>query len=183
MDLNFFSRRILRERGTAVETAIAILACECVASPGKTGFGGGFVALIYRHETRQIESLVATERSPKHESEKSNSESRIKYVGVPGMLKGLWAMYTRYETTKPWKHLLHGTLELASEYVKDNSEITKTLEDNAKLINSKKLKETLTILMNNEPKEFYEGDLGEMFVNDVIKLGGTMKMSDLKEYE
>uniref|UniRef100_T1GFT9 Gamma-glutamyltranspeptidase n=1 Tax=Megaselia scalaris TaxID=36166 RepID=T1GFT9_MEGSC len=144
------------ERGTAVEAAIAILACECVASPDRTGFGGGFVALIYRHETRKIESLIATERSPMHSSEKSNAESRIRYVGVPGMLKGLWEMYIRYETTKSWKHLLHGTLELARDYVKDNSEVTKTLQGNlklSKLINNKKLTETIKILINNEPKE------------------------------
>lgn len=121
-----------------------------------------------------------------HSSEKSNAESRIRYVGVPGMLKGLWEMYIRYETTKSWKHLLHGTLELARDYVKDNSEVTKTLQGNlklSKLINNKKLTETIKILINNEPKEFYEGDLGQKFINDVIELGGTMKMSDLKEYE
>lgn len=167
-----------------MEVALAVLACECVESPDKTGFGGGLVAMIYRHETKLVETLIATERS--HIRNISKEITEINQVGVPGLLKGMWEMYTRYDTTKPWKSLLQGAYKVAESYAIDNRELINKFKkhEHAKyLILSKTLRDSLKTLIDHEPKEFYEGELGRSFVKDVNLYGGNMKISDLKEYE
>lgn len=171
----------MKQKGTAVEVAIAVLACECVASPEITGFGGGFVALIYRSSTGEVESMIATEKS--HIVEFPGTEA-IHTVGVPGMLKGLWEMYNRYETSISWNNLIRGAFDLASEHDKNNDEHANKFESEKRhLILSNPLLQTVTAIMNNEPKEFYDGELGDKFISDMKQLGSEMVKSDLQEYE
>lgn len=171
---------MLKHNTTAVEVAIAILACECVASPEYTGFGGGFVAMIYRKKTDTVETLIATEWS--HIAELPGEEP-IHFVGVPGMLKGLWEMYKRYETSMGWDSLMKGAHQLAKEYAEGNQKRTKEFGDDENLILSKRLQETIDVVMYHEPKEFYEGELGLKFIKDIQDQGGTMRQIDLQEYE
>lgn len=162
------SRKFIKQDATAVEVAIAILACECVASPENTGFGGGFVAMIYRQKTGTVETLIATESSYIAELP---DEDPIHTVGVPGMLKGLWEMYKRYETSTSWSSLMKESYALAKEYAKGGNQVIHP-----------QLLETIEVIMYNEPKEFYEGDLGDKFIKDIRSYGGTMHKSDLQGY-
>lgn len=160
--------------------AIAILACECVASPGRTGLGGGFVAMIYRQKTGLVETLIATEKA--YLAELPN-DKQIHKVGVPGMLDGLDEMYKRYGTTMGWDRLIDGAYDLAKKYAENNDELLKEYGEFKHLIKSAQLQETLEDIMYNEPKEFYNGEMGKKFINDINGLGGFMKISDLSEYE
>lgn len=163
-----------------MEVAIAILACECVASPGSTGLGGGFVAMIYRQKTGIVETLIATEKAYLAEMPNDNPIHR---VGVPGMLEGLGEMYKRYETTMGWDRLISGAYKLAKKYAENNDELLEEHKEFKHLIKSQQLQETLEDIMYNEPKEFYEGEMGKKFIEDISVLGGYMKTSDLEEYE
>lgn len=171
----------MEKKGTAVEIAIAILACECVASPDLTGLGGGFVAMIYNHAEDTIDTLIATESS--HLSHLDNNAEDVKKAGVPGMLMGLRSLHQHYSSTMEWQNLLEGACELASEYAEDNQELMNKYPKYKHLILSKELNRTFETISIGGAKAFYEGELGNKFITDLNKLGNTMLQFDLEEYK
>ena len=61
---NIFSRRdILRQKGTAVDAAIAVLFCNGVVTSQSMGIGGGFIMTVHLANGTDL-SLVARETAP-----------------------------------------------------------------------------------------------------------------------
>lgn len=57
---------ILRQGGSAADSAIATLFCEGVTCPQSMGLGGGFLMVIYNREKRKAEFLNARETAPSY---------------------------------------------------------------------------------------------------------------------
>ena len=49
-------------------------------------------------------------------------------------------------------------------------------------IKNKEFAQTLSKISKNGPKVFYEGEIAEMIVNEVVESGGIMTLEDLKNY-
>lgn len=55
---------ILKQGGSAADSAIATLFCEGITCPQSMGLGGGFLMVIYNREKRKAEFLNARETAP-----------------------------------------------------------------------------------------------------------------------
>lgn len=152
-----------------MEAAIAILACECVASPGKTGFGGGFVALIYNQKTKAVHSLIATETAILN-ADQANFNNPMHAVGVPGLVKGMWEMYSHFDSTMKWKTLMYGAYNLAKKYANNDEELLRENPEYKHLILSKQLFKTVETIMD-KPNDLYVGNLSKTFMKDLENMG------------
>ncbi len=129
-------------------------------------------------------------------------------VAVPGEIKGYWELHQR-EGILPWKELFLPTIELCrsgfpvtKHTAKALLEQTVGIHDTPSMhifidpktgdvykegdtIKRETLANTLEILANAEDAahEFYEGEIGRLFVEDLQALGGNITMEDMKNYE
>lgn len=108
---------VLREGGSAVDAAIAMMICEEVACPESAGIGGGFLATIYDREKGTVEVLDAREIAANGAREDmfvGNGEAAVHgglAIATPGALKGYWAMHERYGKL-PWSRLIEPSIDL-----------------------------------------------------------------------
>ena len=123
-------------------------------------------------------------------------------VGVPGSISAIFEIHSRFGSL-PIEELFMPAIRLAKEGFivtnKQSSSLSGKLDDFI-LINgdsslySKKyyegdtiknvaFAETLSKISKNGPKAFYEGEIAEMIVNEVIESGGIMTIEDLKNYK
>ncbi len=58
-------RDVLRRNGSAVDAAVAVLACNGVVHPQSMGLGGGFVMTVYVAKERKAYTLMARETAPR----------------------------------------------------------------------------------------------------------------------
>lgn len=130
-------------------------------------------------------------------------------AAVPGELKGYWEAFNRYKSGNvKWSDLVYPSVKICQDGFEVSSYLAKVLksnEDSIKksdtlseiLINPKTghvwqlgdtlkrptLAETLMQVADNGIDIFYNGSLGEKFIEDVSELGGVMTMDDLRKYE
>uniref|UniRef100_A0A1Y1LMA5 Gamma-glutamyltransferase n=1 Tax=Photinus pyralis TaxID=7054 RepID=A0A1Y1LMA5_PHOPY len=204
---------ILKNGGSAVDSAIATLFCEGVALPQSTGLGGGFLMTIYIKERRRLESLNAREVAPlaAHE-DMFGSNAGLAYKGglsiaVPGELRGYWAAHQRYGAL-PWKDLVQPTIELCKtgllvtpylQTVFERNEwqirkdpglrsvfINPTTNSTYKLgdhVKRPKLAETLEIIARDGADALYNGQLTKLLVQDIREANGIITEEDFRKYQ
>ncbi|KAJ9575156.1 hypothetical protein L9F63_025893, partial [Diploptera punctata] len=163
-----FGRRILEKGGSAVDAAIAVLFCQGVADPHRSGIGGGMYMLIYQREKRSGSFHRCSRISAKlaHADmfqENRNGSLKVKICGmsiaVPGELLGLWEAHKRFGVI-PWKELVEPSIHLCEEGVTIQFDLAKCI---------------------NRYKDIVVADpvLKEMFTNpntgEVLKSGDIMK--------
>lgn len=126
-------------------------------------------------------------------------------MGVPGEIAGLYAAWKTHGRL-PWKLLFKPAIFLAkhgfkvSKYLAQNIEKDKELiladpglkqifAPNGKLLKSGnicynvQLGHSLDSIALHGPQVFYNGELGEKFVDEVRKAGGILTMEDMKSYK
>ncbi|XP_053694328.1 glutathione hydrolase 1 proenzyme-like [Sabethes cyaneus] len=108
---------ILRQNGSAVDAAIAVLFCEGVTCPQSAGLGGGFFLTLYDRNSGSIQTLDARETAPAAATKDmylNKSHAAIEgglAVAVPGELKGYWVVHQKYGRLD-WKMLIQPTIDL-----------------------------------------------------------------------
>ncbi|KAM4708427.1 glutathione hydrolase 5 proenzyme isoform 1-T2 [Discoglossus pictus] len=128
-------RDILKQGGSAVDSAIAALLCTSVMNPQSMGLGGGVIFTIYNASTGQVEIINARERVPsntptdlvKNCKRSSGLTSGVEWIGVPGELRGYQAAHQKYGRL-PWKALFEPTIRLVTEGVRITPVLSKFLE-------------------------------------------------------
>ncbi|OAY64936.1 Gamma-glutamyltranspeptidase 3 [Ananas comosus] len=139
-----------------------------------------------------------------YESNPSSKSKGALSMGIPGELAGLYAAWLEYGRL-PWKDLFQPAIKLASEgfviipYVanamKSNKQdilsdpgLREVLAPKGKLLQANDtcynhaLANTLEVISVEGPQAFYNGTIGEKFIEDVKSAGGIATMDDLRNY-
>jgi gamma-glutamyltranspeptidase len=110
---------ILKQGGTAVDSAIAATLCIGTVNMYSSGLGGGGFALV-RNKKGQTKAYDFRETAPHHAYRDMYNENPVLAqisglsVAVPGELKGLEKMHQIYGRL-PWKQLFLPAIQLAME--------------------------------------------------------------------
>lgn len=131
---------ILRQKGSAVDAAIATLLCDGVAAPQSLGLGGGFFLVVYTKATKKVETLTAREMAPLaayedmfvNDTTSAQSQGGLA-VAVPGELKGYFEAHRKYGKL-PWKTILEPTIKLCKEGHLVSATLAKALKSREKRI-------------------------------------------------
>jgi len=128
-------------------------------------------------------------------------------VAVPGEIRGYWELWEQHGKLS-WKELFQPSIQLAREgfnvtahtasslvrewevlrNVPSMTEIfvnpkTGQVYKEGDLIKRPKLADTLERIAENKAVEFYEGKVGQWFVDDLRDFGGNITMEDMKNYK
>ncbi|CAG9854564.1 unnamed protein product [Phyllotreta striolata] len=203
-------RDILLKNGSAVDSAIAGMICNSVVNSQSAGLGGGFFMTIYSKSERRVYCLNAREKAPlgateeKYAKNKYNSQIGALAVGVPGEIKGYKEAHEKFGKL-PWNNLIEPVIKLCDEgYIMNYHQYWSLLkrhpvndenlqkwfyDDRGNIkkpgerIYPKTLCDFLRALQSNGPDDFYNGQLSDIFLQDVKDLGGLITQEDLVNYK
>ncbi|XP_065081870.1 scoloptoxin SSD14-like isoform X2 [Ochlerotatus camptorhynchus] len=153
---------ILRQGGSAVDVAIAMMFCEEVACPESAGMGGGFLLTFYHRDTGKVEVFDAREIAAQAATQdmfvdhKNGTAHGGLAIATPGALKGYWVLHQRYGKL-PWRRLVEPSVELCySGHTVDPYMAQALQERKEKVLNTPSLRE---IFVNPETGDVWkQGD-------------------------
>ncbi|KAG0498700.1 hypothetical protein HPP92_003391 [Vanilla planifolia] len=195
---------MLRAGGHAVDAAVATALCQGVVHPMSSGIGGGAFIVVRPAGSSTADSFDSREIAPQaasqnmYEKNPSLKSKGALSMGIPGELAGLHVAWLKYGRL-PWKDLFQPSIKLArygflvepylaEVFQKSANDILsdpglrqvfapngKVLQTNDNYVNLK-LADTLEAISIDGPQAFYNGSIGEKFIEDVTK-------SDLRAYK
>ena len=202
---------IMKNGGNAYDAMIAVHLALAVVHPTAGNIGGGGF-FVYSHSDGTSGSLDFREMAPGNAykdmylDENGNvipdmSTLGGASVGVPGSISAIFEIHSKFGSL-PIEDLFEPAIRLAKEGFivtdKQSSSLTGKLDDfilingnnslyskryyKGDTIKNEKFAETLSKISLNGPKAFYEGEIAEMIVSEVIESGGIMTLEDLKNY-
>ncbi|RRT40762.1 hypothetical protein B296_00040432 [Ensete ventricosum] len=139
-----------------------------------------------------------------YENDPSSKSKGALSMGIPGEIAGLHTAWSKYGRL-PWKDLLQPSISLArdgflvgpylanairrkQEDVLADPGLRAVLAPNGRLLQTNDtcynpaLANALEVISTEGPQAFYNGSIGERFIEDVRDAGGVATMEDLKEY-
>ncbi|XP_064461236.1 scoloptoxin SSD14-like isoform X2 [Ornithodoros turicata] len=204
---------ILQIGGSAVDAAIAMLLCDGAANPQSMGIGGGLFMTVYINGSDAVEVIDGREAAPQDATadmflgNSSLLHSGPLSVAVPGELKAYWTAHQKYGKLN-WSSLIDPTVHLCRNGFPVGYHLAATLKDlRQEVLNEPTLRElfynnntqdiykegeymrrpvladTLEEIAKKGADEFYSGEIGRKFVEDVRRLGGLITEEDLKAYK
>ena len=203
---------IMKKGGNAYDAMIAVHLALAVVHPTAGNIGGGGF-FVYYNSDGSSGSLDFREMAPgkafkdMYLDENGNvipdmSTLGGAAVGVPGSISAIFEIHSKFGTL-PIEDLFQPAIKLAQEgfIVTENqsSSLSGKLDDFIKIngknslyskryykgdtIKNTKFAETLSKISKNGSKAFYEGEIAEMIIDEVIESGGIMTIEDLKNYK
>ncbi|MEM2137357.1 MAG: gamma-glutamyltransferase family protein [Candidatus Methanomethylicia archaeon] len=201
---------ILRAGGNAVDASVAMGFALGVTLPHLSGLGGDFFAIL-RDPNGNIHFINGSGYSPKNLNVDymcslgftSMPTHHVHSITIPGMVDGFYGLWRAFGSME-WKKLLEPSIRLADEgfpahrsfcralrnlrgeLIKDaGSRITYRLDEDlpneGDILSFKGLSQALRLIAE-DPRNFYEGDIGMKIVDYIKSLGGVMELDDLKYY-
>jgi len=197
---------ILQKKGNAIDAAIATLFCTGLIHMHSTGIGGGGFLNFYKRSEKKAYIYDFREVAPGAANESmflnASSVAGGLAIAVPGNIKGLHHIWKKHGSLK-WPDLIQPTIN----YADNGFVIPKALAQKivpAKLekyagmkalfkksdgtwykegdtLTNKLLASTLKKIQNN-PDDFYTGDLAKEIVQDIKDAGGIVSEKDLTDY-
>ncbi|XP_068633058.1 glutathione hydrolase 1 proenzyme-like [Battus philenor] len=206
-------REILAANGSAVDAAIAAMFCNGVLNQQSMGLGGGFFMTVYIKEEEKAYAVIAREAAPGaatedmfHGNKEMSSKGPLS-IGVPGELRGLWAVYKKWGKL-PWENLIAPTLEFcengfvisqvlfdgfaSAPYIKNDPNLRKVFYNPTKeefhgpgtvVKPSEAFCRTLKQIAKKGGDELYNGSLAVEFLDDLQRAGSIITAEDLRNYE
>jgi gamma-glutamyltranspeptidase/glutathione hydrolase len=203
---------IMKNGGNAYDAMIATHLALAVVHPTAGNIGGGGF-FVYNHRDGSSGSLDFREMAPGNAFKDMYLDENGDVipdmstlggaaVGVPGSISAIYEIHAKFGSL-PIEDLFKPAIELANNgFVvtqKQSNSLTGKLEDFIKVngeeslyskkyfegdtIKNIKFAETLSKISKLGPEVFYGGEIGEMIVNSVNKIGGIMTLNDLENYE
>lgn len=208
---------ILDKGGNLIDSFVAASFCISVERPHSTGIGGGGFLVFHQAGSKENVVIDFRERAPmksfrdiyldkKGEYVSDLSKDGSLSVAVPGLVKGLWEIHSKYGKMK-WADVLAPAIKIAEEGFFVYPDLEKALKERqdvlAKFPDSKKifikndgttykvgevlvqtdLANTLKAIAKNGEKEFYQGATAKKITSFLKKTGGIVTASDLKKYK
>ncbi|CAL9095779.1 unnamed protein product [Musa acuminata var. zebrina] len=200
----------LRAGGHAVDAAVAAALCLGVVHPVSSGIGGGAFMVVRSADSGEAVAIDSRETAPiaasknMYENDPSSKSKGALSMGIPGELAGLHTAWSKYGRL-PWKDLLRPSITLARDgflvvpYLADairtkeadvlaDPGLRAVLAPDGRLLQTNDtcynpaLANALEVISTEGPQAFYDGSIGERFIEDVRNAGGVATMEDLKEY-
>ncbi|XP_044758770.1 glutathione hydrolase 1 proenzyme-like isoform X2 [Coccinella septempunctata] len=202
-------KNILNDGGSAIDATIATMICNGIYTMQSMGIGGGFLMTIYSKKENKTYTLNARERAPlKADPEMFRSSPNISKhgplsIGVPGELMGYYEAHKRFGRL-PFSKIVQPSILLCEKgyEMSKHQEMSLQLNDITNDTNlrqwfmtkdgqykkagdkvvPKKLCETLKILAERGPLDFYKGTLAQQVAEDIQNIGGILTKEDLSSY-
>ncbi|THU50041.1 hypothetical protein C4D60_Mb06t15890 [Musa balbisiana] len=200
----------LRAGGHAVDAAVAAALCLGVVHPVSSGIGGGAFIVVRSADSGEAEAFDSRETAPSaasknmYDNSTSSKSKGALSMGIPGELAGLHKAWLKYGRL-PWKALFQPSISLAkdgflvvpflADAIKKKEDdiladhgLQELLAPNGKILQTNDtcynpaLAYTLEVISTEGPKAFYNGSIGEKFIEDVKNAGGIATMEDLSRY-
>ncbi|CAL9763210.1 unnamed protein product [Musa acuminata subsp. burmannicoides] len=200
----------LRAGGHAVDAAVAATLCLGVVHPVSSGIGGGAFIVVRSADSGEAEAFDSRETAPSaasknmYDNSPSSKSKGALSMGIPGELAGLHKAWLKYGRL-PWKALFQPSISLAkdgflvvpflADAIKKKEDdiladhgLQELLAPNGKILQTNDtcynpaLAYTLEVISTEGPKAFYNGSIGEKFIEDVKNAGGIATMEDLSRY-
>ena len=203
---------IMKNGGNAYDAMIATHLALAVVHPTAGNIGGGGF-FVYHHKDGSNGSLDFREMAPGNAFKDMYLDDNGDVipdmstlggaaVGVPGSISAIYEIHAKFGSL-PIEDLFKPAIELANNGFivtqKQSNSLTGKFEDFVKVngeeslyskkyyegdtIKNIKFAETLSKISKFGPEVFYGGEIGEMIVNSVNKIGGIMTLNDLENYE
>ncbi|CAH1233731.1 GGT1 [Branchiostoma lanceolatum] len=213
LECSAIGRDILKKGGSAVDSAIATLACVELIHGHSAGLGGGLIMTVYNKETGTAQVINARETAPSGASTDmfgtNNSTAQFGglAVAVPGQVRGLWEAHQRYGKL-PWRDLFQPAIRMAEQGFCIGRPLEKAISKNLKFINDPKnhlcdvlcdennnvmganmimkrpqLAETLRAVADGGADAFYTGKIAKNLVKDIQDAGGIITEQNLRDYQ
>ncbi|KAK5623377.1 hypothetical protein CRENBAI_015395 [Crenichthys baileyi] len=160
------SEKVLRDRGSSVDAAIAGALCLGIVHPHMSGVGGGGVMLIHdsrRNQTKVINFQGSAPKTLTEDVVQNASDIRAGlFVGVPGMLMGLHQAHRMYGSLS-WDDVV----SRAADVARDGFNVSQSLATAISKLETEKI----------------EGRFRDIFIPDgqALRLGSYLKMPDLAD--
>jgi len=202
---------IMKNGGNAYDAMIAVHLALAVVHPTAGNIGGGGF-FVYSNSDGTSGSLDFREMAPGKAYKDMYLDKNGNVipdmstlggaaVGVPGSISAIFEIHSKFGSL-PIEDLFEPAIKLATEGFivteKQSSSLTGKLDDfilingnnslyskryyKGDTIKNEEFAKTLSKIANNGPKAFYQGEIAEMIVSEVIESGGIMTMEDLKNY-
>jgi gamma-glutamyltranspeptidase/glutathione hydrolase len=207
--------RILKEGGNLIDAAVAASFAISVERPHSTGIGGGGFLLFHEAKTGITRAFDFRERAPrlstkdmfldpKREVVADLSVTGAKSVAVPGLVRGLKAVHSKFGKLS-WQKVVEPAARLAAKGFVVYPALARALEEEqaelAKFAPSKRiflkqdgtpwkegevlvqkdLAATLRKIAQN-PEDFYTGSISTKILSTLGASGGIMDADDLRKY-
>lgn len=134
---------ILKNGGSAVDSAVAATLCQGLTVSQSSGLGGGLVATVYIRKSGTIETINSREVAPAaaykdmFPDNPSSLEGGLA-VAVPGELKGLFELHKKYGKLK-WDQVVQPVVDLAERGYKVSKYLEEIFTERGDKIKSKPL--------------------------------------------
>lgn len=203
---------IMEKGGNAYDAMIATHLALAVVHPTAGNIGGGGF-FVYKDQDGTSGTLDFREMAPSNAFKDMylDSDGNVipdmstlggASVGVPGSISAIFEIHSKFGSL-PVEKLFKPAIDLAKTGFivtkKQSSSLSEKLDDFIKIngkeslysmkynegdtIKNLKFAETLTKISKFGPEAFYEGEIAEMIVDNVINSGGIMTTDDLKNYK
>ena len=203
---------IMKNGGNAYDAMIAVHLALAVVHPTAGNIGGGGF-FVYSNADGTSGTLDFREMAPGKAYKDMYLDKNGNVipdmstlggasVGVPGSISAIFEIHSRFGSL-PIEELFMPAIRLAKEGFivtnKQSSSLSGKLDDfilingdsslyskkyyEGDTIKNEAFAETLSKISKNGPKAFYEGEIAEMIVAEVIESGGIMTIEDLKNYK
>jgi len=203
---------IMKNGGNAYDAMIAVHLALAVVHPTAGNIGGGGF-FVYSNSDGTSGSLDFREMAPGKAYKDMYLDKNGNVipdmstlggaaVGVPGSISAIFEIHSKFGSL-PIEDLFEPAIKLAKEGFivteKQSSSLTGKLDDfilingnnslyskryyKGDTIKNEEFAKTLSKIANNGPKAFYQGEIAEMIVSEVIESGGIMTMEDLNNYK
>ncbi|XP_061916568.1 glutathione hydrolase 7-like isoform X1 [Entelurus aequoreus] len=196
-------QRVLRDRGSSVDAAIAAVLCLGVVHPHVIGIGGGGVMLVHntrKNETKVLNFQGVAPKGLKEEMLQSGFRKKAGLlVGVPGMLRGLHQAHRLYGSLS-WQNVAARAAVVAREGFNVSQSLASAISnvkgdslmgrfratffpDGRALRPGSFLRmPSVARLLQVGLSNFYSGNLSQEMEEEVRAQGGVLSREDISNY-